>query len=173
MTKREKSLTDTGTKMTPEQSAAVDVLRELYYSPQKIEAHIIEQVTPGCIITGFRGFLKKQLTKDMLPKGENWSWNQSNARVTYKLNEETTVAMYKLNPRKLMAEGAKQPSYKLWIYLISNTRDKESPRFLHSFMWCEKGDEQPVTLMDLDFLMDFMTPEESTNIFGVINYHIM
>jgi len=65
-------------------------------------------------------------------------------------------------------EGVKQPSYKLWIYLIYEREndDKGPQKFICSFIWCEKGEEKEISISDLAFLKDFMEPDVANLIFG-------
>lgn len=146
---------------TPEQVLAMNVLREIY--PHSINQFFVDQITESCFRTNFKAFVPNHITKDMLPKGESWNWNQSNARVNYNLGHDTTVTMYKLNPRRSI-EGGSQPSYKLWVYLI------QAPNLNCSFLWCTKGEQNSdgmdICLDDLDFLAEFMEPEKAAEIFG-------
>merc|ERR1712083_633936 len=73
------------------------------------------------------------LTKENLPVGDSWVWNQSNAKVSVALDSQRVVSIQKMNPRKKRG-AASTPSYKLWIYIISQRGEKDL-----FFIWCEKG----------------------------------
>ena len=67
-----------------------------------------------------------------LPREKNWCWNQSNAKVTVKLEDSTTITFRKISPRSRNCATA-VPSLKMWLYHV------ESSTCEYYFMWCEKG----------------------------------
>ena len=166
---RKQKYTPPTTAITPEQNKALLILTENLSRASDIT---IDTITEDCMETGFVGFINQKVTKDMIPKGAHWAWNQSNARIRFPLSADVVVTLFKLNPRKITNDpNAKQPSYKLWIYILSkNTSTAE--KFVTSFIWCEKGRDkevppQPkVTLDDLTFLREFMSKETGEEIFG-------
>jgi len=166
---RKQKYTPPTTSITPEQNKALIILTENLNRASDIT---IDTITEECMDTGFVGFISQKVTKDMIPKGTHWAWNQSNARIRFPLTSDIVVTLFKLNPRKITNDpNAKQPSYKLWIYILSkNTTTSE--KFITSFIWCEKGRdnetaESPlVTLQDLSFLREFMSQETGDEIFG-------
>lgn len=65
----------------------------------------------------------------MIPRGDHWAWNQSNARILYPLTTRIHLSLFKLNPRSISNADESdeedknskdnKPSYKLWIYQLS------------------------------------------------------
>lgn len=80
----------------------------------------------------------KPLTKCILPRGPNWCWNQSNAKVTIKLDQKTTVTIRKVSTRKRFGDE-KPPSFKLWLYHIHTQPEQY-------FLWSEKGASQSLVV---------------------------
>ena len=70
-----------------------------------------------------------------MPREKNWCWNQSNAKLTIKIDECTFVTLRKISPRsRNSGKFGSVPSYKIWLYQVESTICQE-----YYFMWCEKG----------------------------------
>lgn len=74
------------------------------------------------------------------PREEHWCWNQSNAKITVKVDDSTIITLRKVSPRTRKFQAV-LPSYKIWLYEV------ESPcQPGYHFLWCEKGFEEAVNL---------------------------
>lgn len=168
-------LCDNAVILSPEQQNAFNVLVKHLVRFSSIErlCYRPKEMFP----TGYVACTNFPLTKENLPVDDSWVWNQSNAKVTVPLDASRTVAIQKMNPRK-RRNGPSAPSYKLWIYVISELKEKDL-----YILWCEKGvvgylpkiyaDSKPesytygvatsigiiypgeITIEDLSFLSDF------------------
>jgi len=127
---RKQKFTTSSTVTTPEQSKAIKKLLEHIGNREKL---IIDKIKEEMMKTGFVAFLNKKISKNMIPKGTNWAWNQSNARIIYPLSDKVNVTLFKLNPRRL-TDGTSsnstnnfndddKPSYKLWVYQLTTSND--------------------------------------------------
>lgn len=124
-------LCDNAVILSPEQQNAFNVLVKhlaRFSTLEKLFNKPKEMFT-----TGYVASTNFPLSKENLPIGDSWVWNQSNAKVVVPLDTRRTVAIQKMNPRK-KRNGPSAPSYKLWIYVISEPREKDL-----YILWCEKG----------------------------------
>ena len=87
--------------------------------------------------TNFVAFSDIPFGKHNLPCENTWVWNQSNGKVVVPLDgNRRSVTIQKMNPRRKKECTTKPPSYKIWIYIITQQNLPD----LH-FLWCEKGTE--------------------------------
>lgn len=86
--------------------------------------------------SGFMASSYVPFKKSKLPREKHWAWNQSNSKISVKLQETKTIVTFrKISPRKRFDKKA--PSYKSWLYHIHS-----QPEIY--FLWCEKGTEAVV-----------------------------
>ena len=126
-------------KLTREQKQAIQVF--INHSP------VLDQLVPntsllykeaGLLPTNFVAYSQIPILKSCIPKEKGWSWNQSNIKTTAHINENITVLLRKVSPRKLAgAHSAQTPSFKIWLYEIFDVNR------VSYFLWCEKG-YQPI-----------------------------
>ena len=69
-----------------------------------------------------------------IPKENHWCWNQSNAKITMRVNNETLVTFRKLSPRRRYFVDATIPHYKIWIFHTQSNIENE-----RYYLWCETG----------------------------------
>lgn len=113
----------------PEQIRALEMLKSCL---PEFDASFVKQLDTNTMFpTNYFTFFSELVH---LPHGEYWLWNQSNAKVTVKL-DDYVVLMQKMNTRR-RKNGPKAPFYKLWLYSLKN----EDGDFSAQFIWCEKGD---------------------------------
>src|SRR3990167_722514 len=113
-----------------EQKIALNVLLQYYTQFKELYREALSRNDP-LLPTNFVAFSYNPFERLHLPRESHWHWNQSNSKATVQLNNNITVEMIKVNPRKKGCQPA--PSFKLWIYDI-----KQGDNFYH-FLWCEKG----------------------------------
>jgi len=117
-------------KNTPEQQRAIGVLIKAL--PLRDTMYIKTKNRYKMFPTNFMAFSSEPFHK--LPHEDHWMWNQSNAKVSTKLDSGAEVTFQKMNTRK-KKNFTKAPSYKIWLFtVLSNTSNEE-----FFFMWCEKG----------------------------------
>ena len=85
-----------------------------------------------------------------IPKEKHWTWNQSNAKTTVRVNSTNVVTFRKLSPRRrnsVTSDESDVPYYKIWIFHSQSTDQfgnlDGNERF---YMWCEKGKPQAALL---------------------------
>ena len=83
--------------------------------------------------TNFVAASYKPFLKANLPREQHWTWNQSNAKVSVRVDDTTLVTFRKINPKKRNG-ASKAPSFKVWLYQIHTEYDSDQ-----YFLWCEKG----------------------------------
>ena len=130
--------------------------------------------------TNFVAFSYLPILKSSIPKEKTWSWNQSNIKIDVTINQNTTISLKKLSPRKLSAGSGCNPSFKIWLYEIIKNNNTQY------FIWCEKGlhlDEkqslegglltpigtifpQKLSLQSFSFLKDFVEDRNLIAEFG-------
>ena len=84
--------------------------------------------------TNFMAASYEPIMKTAIPRETYWSWNQSNAKVSVKIDEQTTVTFRKISTKKHSSSQKCAPSSKIWLYEINSLWGL--PQF---FLWCEKG----------------------------------
>lgn len=145
---------------TPERQAALDALMQKFNLWQVLIIDEEIKNMENAYITDTFIFTKERLTTRSLPK-EEWSWNKSQQSVKVVVtNERITVTFYKLNNRKQANSNEIPPPCKVWIYKVKLHETGE--KFF--CFWCERGVDQviprePVTILDLAFLREFMSAE--------------
>ena|SRR3990167_5071692 len=90
--------------------------------------------TPSLLPSNFVAASYYPYKKSKLPREPHWAWNQSNAKVTVKDDDEI-ITMRKISPRK-KSGVAVAPSFKIWLFQIQQPTLPEQ-----FFLWCEKGVE--------------------------------
>ena len=80
------------------------------------------------------------------PREDYWCWNQSNAKITVKLDDATRITLRKVSPRTRKYQAA-LPSYKIWLYDVESSC---FPEF--HFLWCEKGIEESIELDEAEYV---------------------
>mmetsp|Transcript_36730 Transcript_36730/g.56993 ORF Transcript_36730/g.56993 Transcript_36730/m.56993 type:complete len:184 (-) Transcript_36730:13-564(-) len=155
--------------LQPEQRRVFDVLTQNFKDWEK---QCTDYITEEILLSGAAYFCESPVTMDSIPKGNDWCWRQSNARISVKLDVSSFATMIKLNTKKKNKSSPKPPSYKFWIVQI------EQPYQQHIwFLYCEKGMDSlslpqapvetfPVDLSDLSFLQQFMSPADIDSIFA-------
>ena len=93
----------------------------------------------GAILpTDFIAASPKPFPKSHIPREGHWIWNQSNSKVSVRLNANSIVTLRKINPRK--RSGANHaPSYKVWLYHVQDVCKPDT-----HVIWCEKGIESGI-----------------------------
>ena len=126
-------------QLTPEQSRAVRVLEEHFVTwPHSLINRNFD--LPFICKKDTFFFTETPLNTSTLPRGENWSWNQSRARQNISaVDSSISACFYKLSTRKTPHSETKAPLFKIWIFNISiPILGKEGDKIIN-FMWCEKG----------------------------------
>merc|ERR1711943_62816 len=115
-------------------------------------------------------FINQTIQNSQLPRGGDWLWNQSRAKVLVdNFLDNYSVEFFKLNNRRTRTCTTTIPSYKIWIYLIGVTRQPQS----FTFIWCEKGRKNELNttstrqldselLQELNFLRRFVSQETAS-----------
>mmetsp|Transcript_44898 Transcript_44898/g.68657 ORF Transcript_44898/g.68657 Transcript_44898/m.68657 type:complete len:189 (+) Transcript_44898:127-693(+) len=120
--------------LTPEQQKALNVMTSRLFSSEVAVERLVVPVRT-MFPTDYVGFTDTFhfLKKGNLPTDNTWSWNQSNAKQTISLDENRTVTIQKMNPRR-KRHVLDSPSYKIWIFVICEKGKSDI-----EFIWCEKG----------------------------------
>ena len=71
-----------------------------------------------------------------IPREKTWIWNQSNKKITVRLDAFTLVTLRKISPRKKYSNLV-APSFKIWLFHQQTTNQED-----RYYMWCEKGVEE-------------------------------
>ena len=91
--------------------------------------------TSPLLNTNFVASSFKSFQKAKLPREQHWVWNQSNAKVSVRIDSQTVLTFRKISPRK-RAGVAAAPSFKIWLFHIQNAAQVDQ-----YFLWCEKGED--------------------------------
>ena len=167
------------TTLTPEQSRALSVFETCWNNFDDLLSTATSLSLESICVTDTKIFTHLSIKTKTLPRGVDWLWNQSRSRQFVTLGNGRSVCFYKLNTRKARKVPGESPPYKLWVYNITQPSCQEV-----SFLWCERGLEEPaetnpkseedsgseievctVTLEELAFLRQFTTPMCAT-LFG-------
>ena len=162
------------THLTREQTKALNVVLEhlpvLYMvPPANNRLHPDAPLLP----TNFMASSCCPIPNANLPRGVDWHWNQSNAKITVTIDDQTKVTFKKICTKRKNTLLPCPPSFKIWSYEIT----KAGSGTLY-FLWCEKGVEQKgvhteigvifpeeLSISSLSFLKQFMD-EQSAKEFG-------
>ena len=128
---------------SPEQSRALDVLEEAIPLIKELAVSEIPTLDDLCIKDA-KYFLATTITTSDIPRGNNWVWNQSRAKIaTQDLTENIKLSFHKLNTRKIKSSTT-PPFHKLWVFSLHIM----PPDKHYSFLWCERGLEKAAELTD-------------------------
>ena len=146
--------------LTREQLHGISVLEQAI--PHFKELHQLEACFQLIDITteGQRFFVHNHLSTSLIPRGSDWKWNQSRAKVELTSTDgRYSMRFFKLNTRKTSKNNIKVPQHKVWIFNITNTSDNMKT----SFFWCERGFPKPtldtILLRELSFLGPLVHPQ--------------
>ena len=155
--------------LTPEQRKAIKVVQECL--PLWNEFMIADPSAPEVCITDSKAFVLQNITYSNLHHGNDWIWNQSNAKKTVAFENDINVVVQKFNTRKknksVQSAGI---IFKLWMFYVYKQSD-----FLGVFIWCEKGYPPTHFTKNIDcyILSDkSVTYENNYNNYNYGNYNI-
>lgn len=142
--------------LTQELKKAYDVLQSNIQNWKKLQITSIDK--DKLIPTGFVAFSLNPF--DKLPRREEWTWSQSNAKTVIPFVDGGKITIVKKNTRKIknVEENSIIPSYKIWIFCIQESIFCKDDLY---FIWCEKGEQteiEPPKLGDLAFLCEHIDP---------------
>ena len=127
-------------QLTPEQERVLQVFQN-HYATADLNNDVIplnnvdvDQIT----VVDSKLFVEGKVSRKSLPHETDWVWNQTKSKVSVTLNEQESVVIAKLNPRKHSKSVGTHPSYKLWACEIQSPKTEGH---VISMLWCEKGKE--------------------------------
>ena len=105
-------------------------------------------------------FVDGHLSTTLIPRGSDWKWNQSRAKVELTSTDgRYSMRFFKLNTRKTSKNNIKVPQHKVWIFNITNLSNNVKV----AFFWCERGFPKPTLnssfLRELSFLGPLVPPQ--------------
>ena len=170
----QKAMSHASIRLSKEQENALETFRQyLPRLPDIASKGVLLKKSGPALQTGFVAANTVPFKKTKLPRESHWAWNQSNAKISVRLNCGTLVTFRKISPRKRLS--AKAPFYKIWLYHIHNEKDLY-------FLWCEKGEEnkenqitgvmteigeiypQELSLSAFSFLRPFLDADTATSL---------
>ena len=121
--------------LTPEQRKAIKVVQESL--PFWNQFLCSDPGAPDIITTDTKTFILQKITYSNLHHGQDWIWNQSNAKKTVAFENDISVVVQKFNTRKKNKTSTTDGMiFKLWMFYVYKQSENT---FLGVFIWCEKG----------------------------------
>ena len=117
-----------------QQKALTVVLQNLNHMESKLKYSECIRKNGALLPTDFMAASREPILKTNIPRESYWSWNQSNARISYHVNERTTITFRKVSTKKDVEYLSNVPSGKIWLYDISTMWEPT-----YYFLWCERG----------------------------------